>query len=186
MWSAGTASIRVIASELETFILRPSRTAPARDGEIIPEVGGGGLGLGGPEEKGPKGVSKGPKPPIQLLQLLKNSPREAKKGPFCYILVPPGPTQEMELVGPGGEVPGPPGPPVSPAMAPAGVEKSDVPTFRSRTPCNVAVGITKSGTVLRPSDYPSRFPTVFFFTKVKCFFCARFCMMFHKMCEMVL
>ena len=53
---------------------------------MIPEVGG--LGLGGSEEKGSKGVSKGPKPPIQLLQMLKNSPREAKRAHFRYILVP--------------------------------------------------------------------------------------------------
>ena len=76
--------------------------------------GGGGLGLGGPEEKGPNGVSKGPKPPIQLLQLLKNSPREANS--FRYILLPLGPTQEMELIGPGGEGPSR-SPPVSPAMS---------------------------------------------------------------------
>ena len=36
---------------------------------------GGGLGLGGPRGKESPSVSKGPKPPIQLLKLLKNSPR---------------------------------------------------------------------------------------------------------------
>ena len=44
----------------------------------------------GPRGKGTLSVSKGPKPPIQLLQLLKNSPREAKRVHFRYILVTPG------------------------------------------------------------------------------------------------
>ena len=74
-----------------------------RAGEMIPEVEG--LGLGGPRGKGSPSVSKGPKPPIQLLQLLKNSPTEVKRAHFRYILGPPGPTQEMELMGPGGEGP---------------------------------------------------------------------------------
>ena len=70
---------------------------------------GGGTRLWGPREKGSSSVSKGPKPPIQLLQLLKNSPREVKRAHFRYILVPPGSTQEVKLMGPGGKVP--PGPP---------------------------------------------------------------------------
>ena len=37
--------------------------------------GGGGLGLGGPRGKESLSDAKGPKPPIQLLQLLKNSPK---------------------------------------------------------------------------------------------------------------
>ena len=57
-----------------------------RAGEMIPEVGGGGLGLGGPRGKGSPGVSKGPKSPIQLLQSPKNSPREIKRAHFPYIL----------------------------------------------------------------------------------------------------
>ena len=55
---------------------------------------------GAVEEKGPQ-VSKGPKPPIQLLQLLKNSPREVKRANFRYIFGPPVSTQGMELMGPG-------------------------------------------------------------------------------------
>ena len=73
-----------------------------------------GLGLGVPRGKGSLSVAKGPKPPIQLLQLLKNSPKEVKRAHFGIYRVPPGPTQEMELMGHGGE--GPPPPPVSPAM----------------------------------------------------------------------
>ena len=60
------------------------------------------LNLGVPRGKGSLSASKGPKPPIQLLQLLKNSPREVKRNHFRYTLGPPGPTQEMELLGPGG------------------------------------------------------------------------------------
>ena len=73
-----------------------------------------GLGLGGPRGKGSPSVSKGPKSPIQLLQLLRNSPREVRRAHFCYILGPPGPTQEMEFMGPRGE--GHSRSPVSPAM----------------------------------------------------------------------
>ena len=77
--------------------------------------GGGGLGLEGLREKGSTSVSKGPKLHIQLLQLLKNSPREVKRAHFRYILVPSGSH-------PGNEINGPrrgrslPVPPVSPAM----------------------------------------------------------------------
>ena len=67
--------------------------------------GGGGLGLGGPRRKGSPSVLKGPKPPIQLLQMLKNSQREVKMAHVRYILGPPGSTQEMELMGPGGKGP---------------------------------------------------------------------------------
>ena len=71
-------------------------------GEMMPEVGGGGLGLGGPQGKGSPSVSKGPKPPIQLLQLLKKQSKRSKRVHVHYILgPPPGPTQEMELMGHG-------------------------------------------------------------------------------------
>ena len=52
---------------------------------------GGGLGLGGPWGKGSPSVSKGPKPPIQLLLLLKNGPREVKRAHFVIYWVPPVP-----------------------------------------------------------------------------------------------
>ena len=42
---------------------------------------------------------------MQLLKLLENSPREVERAHFRYMLVPPGPTKEMELMGPGGEGP---------------------------------------------------------------------------------
>ena len=68
-------------------------------------MGGGELGLGDPRGKGSPSVSKGPKLPKQLLQLLKNSRREVKRAHFRYTLGSPGPTQELEFMGPGGEVP---------------------------------------------------------------------------------
>ena len=75
-----------------------------RPGEMIPEVEG--TRPWGPREKGSPSVSKGPKPPIQLLKLLKNSQIEVKRAHFRYIYwVPSGPTQEMEFVGPGEEGP---------------------------------------------------------------------------------
>ena len=74
-----------------------------------------GLGLGGLRGKGSLIVSKRPKPPIQLLQLLKNSPRERKRAYFRYILGPPGSHPGDGIIGSEGE-----GPsrsiPVSPAM----------------------------------------------------------------------
>ena len=58
---------------------------------------------------------KGPKPPIQLLQLLKNSPREVKETIFFIYCVLPDPSQEIKLMGRGlkaeRKIP-----PVSPAM----------------------------------------------------------------------
>ena len=53
--------------------------------------GGGDQALGA-SRKGSPNVSKGPKAPIQLFQLLKNSSREVKTAHFRYTLGPPGPT----------------------------------------------------------------------------------------------
>ena len=66
-----------------------------RAGETIREVGG--QGLGGPRGKGSLSDAKGPKPPIQLLQLLKNSPKEVKRTHFGIYRVPPGPTMSVKL-----------------------------------------------------------------------------------------
>ena len=82
---------------------------------MIPEVGG--TRPWGPRGNGSPSVSKGPKPPIQLLKLLKNSQREVKGPIFVIYWVPPGPNQELEFVGSGGKGPSrSPPPPVSPAM----------------------------------------------------------------------
>ena len=70
-----------------------------RAGEMIPEVGGGGLGLGGPRGNRSTSVSKGPKPPMQLVKLLKNSPREVKRTHFRYALGPPGSHPGNEING---------------------------------------------------------------------------------------
>ena len=81
------------------------KPAKTRAGEMIPGVWGGGTRPWVPQGKGSPSVSKGQKLPIQLLQLLKNRPREVKRAHFRYILGPPGPTQEMEFMGPRGEGP---------------------------------------------------------------------------------
>ena len=59
-----------------------------------------GLGLGALEEKGPR-VSQSAQNHlyIQLLQLLKNTPRVVKRAHFRYILGPAGLTEDMELMG---------------------------------------------------------------------------------------
>ena len=86
-----------------------------RAGEMIPEVEGN--RLWGPRGKGSPSVSKGPKPPIQLLLIAvaKKQSKRSKRAHFHYILGPPGPTQEMESMGPGGEGPSR-STPVSPVM----------------------------------------------------------------------
>ena len=85
----------------------PMRSSPVplacRAGEMIPEEEGT-RPWGAPGKRVPS-VSKGPKPPIPLLQMLKNGPREVKRAHFRYILGPPGPTQEMDFMEPGGEGP---------------------------------------------------------------------------------
>ena len=90
--------------------------------------GGGGIGSGGPREKGSLSVSKGPKPPIQLLQFLKkNSPREVKRerDHFRYILVPPGshPGSEINGARRGRSLPVPP----PRFLQPCGLTRHDTP-----------------------------------------------------------
>ena len=75
-----------------------------------------GLGLRGPREKGSPSVSRGPNPPLQLLQLLKNSPREVKWSIFVIYWSPPVPPRKWNWWGSEGKVPPGPPPPVSPAM----------------------------------------------------------------------
>ena len=66
---------------------------------------GGGLGLEGPRGKGSPSVSKGPKPPIQLLQLLINSLREVKRAHFVIHWVPRVPPRNWNWWGPEGKAP---------------------------------------------------------------------------------
>ena len=71
---------------------------------IIPEVGG--LGLVAPEEKGCQVSQRAQKHLYNYCNCWKkNSPREVERAHFRYMLVPPGPTQEMKLMGPGREGP---------------------------------------------------------------------------------
>ena len=82
-----------------------------RAGEMIPEVGG--LGLGGPRGKGSPSVSKGPKPPIQLIEIAEKQSKTSKTGPFLLYIGPPGSHPGNGIDGarrPEGKVPpGPPG-----------------------------------------------------------------------------
>ena len=74
--------------------------------------GGGLTRFWGPRGKGSPSVSKGPKPPIQPLQLLKNSPREEKRAHFRHTLGPPGshPGNGINGVRRGRSLPPPPPP----------------------------------------------------------------------------
>ena len=70
---------------------------------MIREVGG--LGLGGPRGKGSPKCLKGPKTTYTTILIAEKQSKKSKKGPFFIYWVPPGPTKEMELMGPGGEGP---------------------------------------------------------------------------------
>ena len=68
---------------------------------------------------GSKGVHMGYDPPWGLEHhwstlgpsIAEKQSKRSKKAHFRYTLGPPGPTQEMELMGPGGEIPSRPPPP---------------------------------------------------------------------------
>ena len=84
---------------------------------MIPEVEG--TRPWGPSRKRVPKCIKGPKTIYTTIAVAEKQSKRSKKGPFSLgigILGPPGPTQEMELLGPGGK-----GPsritPVSPAMS---------------------------------------------------------------------
>ena len=71
--------------------------------------------MGAPRKRVPKCL-KGPKTTCANLAVAEKLSQKSKRAQFRYILVPPGPTQKMKLMGPGGEGPYRPPPPVSPAM----------------------------------------------------------------------
>ena len=99
---------------LRRSIFRSLLAGVARAGEMIPEVKG--TRPWGPRRKVSPSVSKGPKPPIQLLQLLKNPPREVKRPILLYLYwVPPWSHKGNGIYGArrGRSLPVPP---VSPAM----------------------------------------------------------------------
>ena len=83
--------------------------SPTRAGEMNPEVDVT-TRPWGLQRKGSPSVSKGPKPPTQLSQLLKNSQREVKRAHFRYIL---GPRRSHPVNGVNGDPEGkvPPSPP---------------------------------------------------------------------------
>ena len=70
-------------------------------------VGGGGTRPWEPRGKWSLSVSKGPspKPTYTNIAIAEKQSKRSKNGHFRYILVPSGPTQEMKLMGPGGEGP---------------------------------------------------------------------------------
>ena len=73
---------------------------------MIPEVGGGGTRPGAPRKRVSKCL-KGPKTTYTSISIAeKKTVQEKQKGSiFVIYLSPPGPTQEMKLMGPGGKGP---------------------------------------------------------------------------------
>ena len=72
---------------------------------MIPEVRGGGTRPWEPPRKRVPKCLKGPKTTYTTIEIAENQSKISKKGPFSLYIGPPGPTQEMELMGPGGEGP---------------------------------------------------------------------------------
>ena len=68
-----------------------------RAGEMIPEVEG--TRPWGPRGKGSPSVSKGPKQPMQLWQLLKKQFNRGKKGPFSLYFGSPGSPPGNGIIG---------------------------------------------------------------------------------------
>ena len=81
---------------------------------MIPEVEGT-RPWGPPKKRVPKCL-KGPKTTYTTIVNAEKQSKRSKRTHFSYILGPPGPTQEMKFMGPGGEGPSQSPPPVSPAM----------------------------------------------------------------------
>ena len=70
---------------------------------MIPEVEG--TRPWGPSRKRVFGCLKGPKTTHTTIAIAEKQSKRSKKGPFSLYIGSPGPTQEMELMGPGGEGP---------------------------------------------------------------------------------
>ena len=83
--------------------LRPTPPRTTRAGEVIPEVEG--TRPRGPSRKRVPKCLKGPKTTYTTIAIAEKQSKRSKKCHFRYILPPPGPTQEMEFMGPGGEGP---------------------------------------------------------------------------------
>ena len=88
---------------------------------MIPEVEGI-RPWGSSRKRVPKRI-KGPKTTYTTIAVAEKQSKRSKKGPFSLYIGSPGPTQEMELMGPGGEGPSRSAP-VSPAMVTMRTEKT--------------------------------------------------------------
>ena len=77
------------------------RIVRLRAGEIIPEVEG--TRLWGPSRKRVPKSLKGPKTTYTTIAVAEKQSKRSKKGPLLLYIGSPGLTQEMELMGPGGE-----------------------------------------------------------------------------------
>ena len=64
---------------------------------------GGGTRPWGPRGKRSKGCLKGPKTTYTTIAISEKQSKRSKMGSFSLYIGPPGPTQEMKLMGPGGE-----------------------------------------------------------------------------------
>ena len=76
-----------------------------RAGGSIPEVWGGGTRPWGPSRKRVPKCLKGPKTIYTTIAIAEKQSKRSKKAHFVIYWVPPSPTQELELTGPGGEDP---------------------------------------------------------------------------------
>ena len=68
---------------------------------MIPEVEG--TRPWGPPGKRVPRCLKGPKTTYRTIAMAEKQSKRSKKGPFSSYIGPPGPTQEIEFMGPGGE-----------------------------------------------------------------------------------
>ena len=78
-----------------------NRDSLIRAGEIIREVEG--TRPWGPSRKRVPKYLKGPKTTYTTIAIAEKTVKKVKRAHFVIYCVPPGPSQEMELVGPGGE-----------------------------------------------------------------------------------
>ena len=106
-------------TECRDIKTRLRKTDPARAGEMIPEVRG--TRPWGPPRKRVHKCLKGHKASCATIAIAEKQSKRSKKGPFSLYIGPPGPTQEMKLMGPGGEGPSRPPPPPHPGFCSHGL-----------------------------------------------------------------
>ena len=88
--SLGPLLFQIFANDLALYA--PQAHVVHRAEKMSPEVGGGGLGLGGPEEKGPQ-VSQSAQTTYTTIEIAEQQSKISKKGPFSLYIGPPGPIQ---------------------------------------------------------------------------------------------